>query len=89
MARTADLDDHRLLYLFLHDVWSRLYGADFANRMAQSERRIKGRYDYAGAWDWALAMTPEQRRERLTRLGRPAAAAESPLPSHPRPAGCA
>jgi hypothetical protein len=68
MSRPADLDDHRLLYLFLHDVWSRLYGSQFADRMAQIESRITGRYDYAGAWKWALAMTPEQRRERLSAL---------------------
>lgn len=87
MARTADLDDHRLLYLFLHDVWARLYGRDFADRMAEIESRIAGRYDYAGAWKWALAMTPEQRRERLAGLksGTPA---PPPEPSGERPAGC-
>jgi hypothetical protein len=87
MPRTADLDDHRLLYLFLHDVWARLYGRDFADRMAQIERRIPGRYDYAGAWDWALAMTPEQRRERLSRL-RAGTTAPLALRSGERPAGC-
>jgi hypothetical protein len=88
MARTPDLDDHRLLFLFLHDVWSRLYGSDFADRMAQSERRITGRYDYAGAWDWALAMTPEQRRQRLASL-KPAGAPALPPQSDERPTGCA
>jgi hypothetical protein len=88
MPRTPDLDDHRLLYLFLHDVWSRLYGSDFANRMAQAERRIRGRYDYAGAWDWALAMTPEQRRERLV-PPRTGGATALPVSSGERPAGCA
>jgi hypothetical protein len=89
MRRTTDLDDHRLLYLFLHDVWSRLYGSDFADRMAQIESRIAGRYDYAGAWKWALAMTPEQRRHRLAQL-KPTAPVP-PVPASPdaRPAGCA
>jgi hypothetical protein len=87
MARAPDLDDHRLLYLFLHETWSRLYGTAFADRMAQAERRITGRYDYAGAWDWALAMTPEQRRQRLVplRTAGPLAYSKS---SGERPAGC-
>jgi hypothetical protein len=68
MPRTADLDDHRLLYLFLYDAWTELYGAPFADRMVQIERRIAGRYDYAGAWDWTLIQTREQRQARLASL---------------------
>jgi len=68
LKRPADLDDHRLLNLFLFDVWTDLYGADFAPRMVAIERRIPGRYDYGAAWDWALAMTREQRQARLAEL---------------------
>lgn len=68
LPRTAELDDHRLLYLFLYDVWTDLYGRDFADRMVSIERRIPGRYDYAAAWSWALAMTREQRGARLRAL---------------------
>ena len=89
MRRTTDLDDHRLLYLFLHDVWSRLYGSDFADRMAQIESRITGRYDYAGAWKWALAMTPQQRRERLAQLKPSQTVPPAPASPDARPAGCA
>lgn len=89
MNKPAELDDHRLLYLFLHDVWARLYGADFADRMAQIESRITGRYDYAGAWKWALALTPEQRRERLAQLRPPEPASPTPASADARPAGCA
>ncbi|MEA3010580.1 MAG: hypothetical protein QOJ91_2272 [Sphingomonadales bacterium] len=60
------LDDHRLLYLFLYDVWADLYGRDFADRMVSIERRIGPAYD--DAWTWALAMTREQRQAGLTRL---------------------
>ena len=35
LPRTADLDDHRLLYLFLYDVWTDLYGRAFADRMVR------------------------------------------------------
>ncbi|HZG46689.1 MAG TPA: hypothetical protein VEZ41_10580 [Allosphingosinicella sp.] len=88
MNRPEELDDHRLLYLFLYDVWSRLYGADFADRMAQIESRITGRYDYAGAWKWALALTPEQRRERIAKLRPAAPAPPTPAPSNLSPVGC-
>jgi len=68
LPRTAELDDHRLLYLFLYDVWTDLYGQDFADRMVAIERRIPGRYDYDAAWTWALAMTRAERQARLRRL---------------------
>jgi hypothetical protein len=68
LPRAAGLDDHRLLYLFLYDVWTDLYGAEFADRMVSIERRIPGGYDYDGAWTWALAMTRAQRHARLASL---------------------
>ena len=69
-ARTAEIDDHRLLYLFLYDAWTDLYGQDFADRMVRIERRIPGAYDYDAAWSWALAMSREQRQARLGDLRR-------------------
>jgi len=68
LPRTAELDDHRTLYLFLYDVWTDLYGQAFADRMVAIERRIPGRYDYDSAWRWALAMTREERQARLRAL---------------------
>lgn len=68
MPRSAGVDDHRLLYLFLYDAWTELYGRDFAERMVRIERRIPGAYDYDAAWAWALAMTREQRQARLRAL---------------------
>lgn len=66
LPRTAELDDHRLLYLFLYDVWSDLYGRAFADRMVSIERRIGPAYETA--WTWALAMTREERQARLAAL---------------------
>jgi hypothetical protein len=68
LPRTAELDDHRVLFLFLYDVWTDLYGQAFADRMVAAESRISGRYDYAAAWRWALAMTREERAARLRDL---------------------
>jgi hypothetical protein len=65
---TAGLDDHRLLYLFLYDVWTDLYGPEFADTMVRIERRIPGPGDYDAAWKWALAMSRQERRARLQLL---------------------
>lgn len=65
LPRRAGMDDHRLLYLILYDVWVDLYGREFADLMVWIERQIPGAYDYAAAWDWALSMTREQRQARL------------------------
>ena len=62
------LDDHRLLYLFLYDAWTDLYGQDFADRMVAIERRIPGGYDYDSAWTWALSQTRQERQDRLNAL---------------------
>jgi hypothetical protein len=84
LPRSAGLDDHRLLYLFLYDVWTDLYGRDFADRMVAIERRIPGAYDYDSAWSWALAMTREQRQARLAALRAQTTASQSAASSSPR-----
>jgi hypothetical protein len=59
--RPKELDEHRLLFLFLYDLWTQLYGKEFADKEVAFERTLKGLYDYDAAWTWALAMTPQQR----------------------------
>ncbi len=68
LPRPPELDDHRLLYLFLYDVWTDLYGRDFADRMVAIERRSRASYDYDAAWTWALSMTRAEREARLRDL---------------------
>ena len=68
LKRQGSPDDHRILYLFLYDAWTDLYGRDFADRMVSIERRIPGGYDYDAAWTWALAQSREERQERLRML---------------------
>lgn len=66
MPNRGGLDDHRLLYLFLYDVWTDLYGRAFADRMVSIERRIGPAYE--AAWTWALTMTREERQAKLKSL---------------------
>jgi hypothetical protein len=85
LPRTAELDDHRLLYLFLYDVWNDLYGQAFADRMVRIERRITGLYDYDAAWSWALSLTREQRQARLAAVRAQAGASRRAEPSAAAP----
>jgi hypothetical protein len=80
--REDGLDDHRLLYLFLYDVWTDLYGPAFADRMVAIERRIGPAYD--SAWTWALAMTRAERQARLAALRAQSAASQTAASSSPR-----
>jgi hypothetical protein len=73
LGRPSGLDDHALLYLFLYDVWTDLYGQPFADRIVSIERRIGP--NYSAAWDFALAMTREERQQRLAALKDRAASA--------------
>ena len=66
LGRSTGLDDHSLLYLFLYDVWTDLYGQPFADRIVSIERRIGPAY--AAAWDFALSMSREERQQRLQGL---------------------
>ena len=82
LPERGGLDDHRLLYLFLYDVWTDLYGPAFADRMVAIERRIAPSYDEA--WTWALAMTREQRQARLAALRAQSTASQTAASRSPR-----
>jgi hypothetical protein len=78
----ARIDDHRLLYLFLYDAWTDLYGREFADRMVSIERRIGPAYE--AAWAWALAMSREEKQARLAALRAQATASQTAPTSRPR-----
>jgi hypothetical protein len=67
-TRPKDLDEHRLLFLYLYDLWQNLYGQEFADREVAFEKTLKGLYDYEAAWNWALAMTKEERFSKLSEV---------------------
>jgi len=66
--RPPDLDEHRLLFLYLYDLWENLYGKGFADAEVAWEKTLKGRYDYDAAWNWALAMTREERLAKFSEV---------------------
>ena len=55
--RPSDLDEHRVLFLFLYDVWESLWGKDFADQQVEIESGRIGLYDYETAWRWALSIS--------------------------------
>jgi hypothetical protein len=59
-------EEHGPLFLWLYDVWVRLYGRDFADRQVAVEKRRGG--PYPAAWDAALALSPAQRATRWQQL---------------------
>lgn len=63
--RPQDLDEHRLLFLYLYDLYEDLYGKEFADGQVAFGKTLKGLYDYESAWNWALAMS---RQERLSKF---------------------
>src|SRR5262245_29663665 len=63
--RPKDIDDHRLLFLYLYDLYEDLYGREYADAQVAFGRTLKGLYDYDAAWNWALAMS---RQERLSKF---------------------
>jgi hypothetical protein len=55
-------EEHGPLFLWLYDVWVRLYGQEFADAQVAVERRRRG--PYPRAWDEAMALSPTERAER-------------------------
>jgi hypothetical protein len=52
-------DEHKYLFLWIYDVWVKLYGQEFADAQVAVEKQ-RGRM-YPAAWEYALALTAEQR----------------------------
>ena len=63
--RPRDLDEHRVLFLILHDIWVKLYGKGFADEQVDVEKARQGVYDYRAAWEWVLSLDEGQRAARF------------------------
>ena len=62
------VDAHKLADLVLYDIWTDLYGEEFARANVEFETGSEILEDidaYKAAWDWALGMTKEQRAEEF------------------------
>lgn len=66
--RPKDLDEHRLLFLWLYDAWVKLYGQSFADNAVKVESARKGIYDYEAAWKATFAMSAAERAAKFKEL---------------------
>ena len=66
--RPQELDEHRLLFLYLYDLYESLYGREFADRQVAFTKTLKGLYDYEAAWIRALAMSREERTSKFAEV---------------------
>jgi hypothetical protein len=69
-TRPSDLDEHRVLNLFLYDVLESLWGRDLADRQVEFESGLRGLYDYETAWKWALSLSKAERASRFADIVR-------------------
>lgn len=59
-------NDHAMLFIYLYDAFTDLYGQSFADNMiAEENKRSNPKNNYKDMWDTALALTREQRQEQL------------------------
>ena len=59
-------DEHEVLFLWLYDVWTTLWGKQFADEQVIVERARRG--PYPRAWDAALALNANERAAKFQRL---------------------
>jgi len=63
-----NLEEHPIIFLFVYDVWVKLWGQEFADEQVAVESERRGRYDYESAWRDALALSPEERAKRWSQF---------------------
>jgi hypothetical protein len=76
-----DDQDHPYIFLFLYDVWVEIWGKEFADAQVAVESRRKGLYDYEGAWQDALAIGKQGRREEWRKFLESRRLPEPPAPN--------
>jgi len=62
------LDAHQILFLILYDIWTELYGQEFADKQVAIESARKGIYDYEKTWKWALALGRKDREKMFRKI---------------------
>lgn len=64
-SKQHSLDAHQILFLILYDIWTELYGKEFADKQVAIESKRKGVYDYEKTWEWALSLGSVGRAEKF------------------------
>lgn len=61
------LEEHKLVYLFQYDVFTKLYGEDFAIRNAKADIKYRPKI-HKLAWDWVLSFSKGERAEKFKEM---------------------
>lgn len=65
LALPPNFDEHPTIFLFVYDVWTTIWGKEFADSEVIVESGRRGLYDYEGAWKAALGMTASERAAKF------------------------
>src|SRR5437016_5391143 len=65
LALPPNFEEHPTIFLFVYDVWTTLWGKEFADAEVIVESGRRGLYDYEGAWKAALGMTASERAAKF------------------------
>lgn len=66
LLKKKNIDEHRLLYLFLFDVWQKLYGEKFAKSRVEIEKKFSQRQKKC--WAWTLSFNKEERNKKFREI---------------------
>ncbi len=58
--QTSELENHKILDLILYDIWTELYGEDFAKKSMDAEKLFND--IYSEAWIFAMNLSKDERR---------------------------
>lgn len=59
----SSLENHKILNLILYEIWTEIYGKEFADNAVTSEKLFQDLYKEA--WEYAMAFTKEQRQQEF------------------------
>lgn len=64
--KESELENHKVLDLILYEIWTDVHGEDFAKIAVEGEKTWSD--TYVKAWDYAVSLTKEQRREEYQKF---------------------
>ena len=68
--KKQNFDDHQILFLILYDIWTELYGREYADHQVLIESARKGVYDYEKTWKWAIDLGKKKRAKMFKQIAK-------------------
>jgi hypothetical protein len=60
LEERSSLENHKVLFLVLHDVFIKLFGPEKTEEIIEWDKNLP-RPEYKEAWEWALSFSKEER----------------------------